>query len=577
MSHIPPVRSQGFTAPIEPVRPNDPKDKVSLSVLTPPSPGGSLTFQASLLPKTSASEILKEANKLNETSMAVSQELTNAEKAFGRLEALKKGATAILSIALLPAHHIDMAQDNLIDPLSLLKGSGIEVGETLETIDAHLLNIELVLRGLQGVSEGVILIVRHQYLSESKRFLELLRLKSMELRPGSNEIIQLDAYLKALDEKIKKEEIFFERAMKDYAISNAGYLPTAVGTVWNLCSKMSPVAGTALGWVGGVVSSGIYFYEKNKAAQSIVVHEKFFGDIQKLAEKHAKALPPKTDDVTFAKRKELKDKLKELTLTKHQKVDDYLHFSLFKKSARFYVASFLTAAYLALQTAAIFVAIGSFILFPQFALLGLFVGFLAVGIYYWASNRPNLFRELILTSMKSMYYTIGNALDSWQLQRSKMRLLKHTASHIDLMASQLRDGKKVSVEQIAKFTNDHNAIKKSVETLETLVKYWTTKKHEVHTRLMDAELADMNRATSHKTLNVKTIVGQIKSVYSFLTEHDKTELKDVVGLDLKNLGKEPSTTQIQERLLTSYLGMDEDDLIKSLKTKKAFHNRYPLG
>lgn len=500
-------------------------------------------------------------------SLKLTQDVTKTENSLAKVDVAKKGETAVFSIVGMPIRHIAMAQDHLINPLTLLEDFGISVDDRLEAVTNTVLNIELVLRAFRGISVGSLLIFKYQHLKEAKNFHKILKEKSEQMAPESSQAKQMAAYLKALDEKIKLEEIALKHASTKYAVTVSGYLPTAAYTAWNLIEATSPAVTTYLIAGGVLASTGIHYYEKHKAEKGLSLHTKWKQDVQALAEKHAKAIPEKLDE-TLAKRTELKSRLKELTLKKHKTISDFLKFDVIKKNIQFYGSAILSAAIIAAMVTGLFISVGLLIAFPQLALLALTVGLIAAGIGYWAANRPNLFKALILTSVKSLYYSMGNAIDAWKLQHAKVKLLELNSQRITLFANQMRQGKKIDVAEIEKFNEEHDKLKKRVETLEDNVKYWAEKQQEVHVRLFNAELADLNRLEPKKALDLTTLVADVKSLYKYLTDQDKTELKDVVGLDLEKLDKEPTDSAIKERLLSSYLGTREDEHIKDLRTKQ---------
>lgn len=573
MPSVPPVQSTPISPIPEPPKSNaKTKEAGSSKVKSKLTPSGTYKegsaasrFHGEPLIIEETQALIQECDVLHRHSVDLAQDVMKAEDLLAEVKAMKTGEKAIFSIVGLPIHHINVAQQSLINPFILFEQVGLDPGDNLEKADTALFSAELMLRVFRGTSLGSLLIFKHKYIQQVEKFLSLLIEKSKLLPPDSVQAKQMDSYIEELKEKIKVEKIHLEHAAKKLGVTITGYVPGAVSALWELCAHIPPVASVALVSATSVASIGVSFYEKYKAEKALSLHQEWSESVKKLSEKHSKSIPDRID-VTYEKRKELKTRLKELTLKKHETVEKYLKFSSLKRNIDFFGSTLLTLAIMSAAIVGAFVSVGMLIVFPQFVLLGFALALVAIGTYYWATNRPNLFVELLKTSMKSLYYSIGNAIDTWKLQKAKVKLLKVTSQRIDSFAEVLKQRKKIGKSELEIFSKEHQELKKRVETLESDVKYWDGKRSEIQTRLLDAELADIARNSKVKTLDVKTIIADISNAYKFLTVKDKEELKEVVGLDLE-LGNNPTNTAIQHRLLDSYLGIDEEEHLKALNLK----------
>lgn len=462
--------------------------------------------------------------------------------------------------------NVDFTKEEFIEPLQLFEKAGIDIDDHIEEVAHKLVTAELALKSFEGIITGASLLFRRQFLSDAEQLHQLLDEKIKDEKDLPEEV---QKSLAALKKKIIEEKVKLAEDAKKFGMSTGSYLPSAASTILAIADKSTRVSGVVLGWTGGVVSTLVAGYELKKAGEERALHTKFRDNIENLAKN--RQLPANPAQV-LEEREKLKGQLKTMTLEKHQSIDKYLQFSLIHRKAKFFVMTFLSMAYLALQTAALVAAVGAFILVPQFALLGASIVFLAVGAYYWASNRPNLFKAMVSTCLHTSYYSIRNSITLWKLGRAKLELMEHTAQHINLLARQ-RLGEPIEIDVLAVFRSKHEELKEAVELLKVDAGHWKEMQDNIKAELLGAELADLNRSNAGRLLELQELILAIKSQFGNFSEEDKKELKEVLGLDLDGLNKNSSDMDFRERVLNSHLGISEDDLLEALKEQKMFEKR----
>jgi hypothetical protein len=409
-------------------------------------------------------------------------------------------------------------------------------------------------------------------------------LKSKSLTPWERKNLQDN--IRNLSERIEQEKTALKEEAKSFGISTLSYLPRGVKTLWGVCTEIKPVVDVSLGWALPVCYAAAMYYDKTLAEEAADLQGKWLSnfktalaksardnsaDLRSLVEKRAAhdTQAPYVERRTILK---LKQNLKELTKVKQESVQHLLAFNLESKKADFYVSSILLVALAIVKTAMISVSVASFIVFPYAGLVIVTFVLLGMAAHYWMTNRPNLFAEITKTYFHSAYYSIRLAIDDWQLQSKKLNQIQQQAEVVGAIAKLRFVGKTTHEEQqaIAKFSEQRKLLDKQLKELESKVTFWKGKKTEIKERLLNAELADLNaRTLSGKApLRLQGILDSIVASMPYLGFSDKQELRDVLNIDLTDIPSvnfDPNV--IRERILGSFIGMDEAEMVAFLKAK----------
>lgn len=452
-------------------------------------------------------------------------------------------------VSILTSHSestVGFSRNYIINPIN--RYADDRLGSTVDALS----KIEFLLQSFQLIAAGTSLIFRHHFLSNSEQLLQLLE-KSIKDKDDIN--IQMS--LAQLKGKINSEKTKLMEDAKKYGISTGSSLPSTTSTILDLAEKSTSASSLILGWTGGVISALVDGYELNNADKTLTRHKKFCEKIERIAKERCLPEDPKQ---VLSDREKLKNQLRELAVEKHRQLGKYLEFEHTKRKAKFVVSTLLSLSLLALQTAAIVVAIGSFILIPQFALLGASIVFIAVGAYYWATNRPNLFKATVANYFHSTYYSIRNYITVWLLARAKLEFMDLNSQRIDWLARQSLSPQTAEKEALVQHESKHEALKKEIEQLEKDASYWRSKQDTIKADLLNAEFADMNRGNDARFWNMHKLISTIKEQINNFNNEDKDELKNILGLDLDELNENSSEIEFRDRLLGSHLGTSEVDL-----------------
>jgi hypothetical protein len=536
-------------------------------------------------PRLASKDLLAECQKLNLDSSEMESALKQAEITLGNIQYFDKSTAVVSSLSSHFKGGIDSLRENVYYPLDLISTS-MNLDAFVTKFANGLYNTELIFQGFRTLGRGAGLIYRKVCIQNAEHLKLVLEigLKSKNLTPWERKNLQDN--IRSLSDRIEQEKTALSEEAKSFGISTFGYLPRGVKTLWGVCAEIKPVVDITLGWAAPVCIAAAMYHDKSLAEEAVQVQGKWLSnfknalvkstqdnsaDLRSLVEKRAAhdTQAPYQERRTILK---LKQNLKELTKVKQESVQHLLAFSLESKKADLYVSSLLLVALAVIKTVLISVSLASFILFPYAGLVIVSFVLLGAAAHYWMTNRPNLFAEIVKTYFKSAYYSIRLAIDDWQLQSKKLNQIQQQATVVGAVAKLRFVGKTTKEEQtvIAKFSQQRKLLDTQLKELEGKVKFWKGKKTEIKERLLNAELADLNaRTLSGKApLKLQGILDSIIASMPYLGFSDKQELRDILNIDLTDI---PSVNfdpnLIRERILDSFIGMDEAEMVAFLKAK----------